>query len=263
MGPSDAGRYDYIQARLQARHGRRPDAALWQRLGALRDLSLFLQTGRNSGLRPWLEGLAPDSAPHRMEQLLHQRFRTETRLVASWQARRWQPAVAWIAHWPDLPALGGLLRHDTLPQWMSQDPDYAALAGLPRAARTEALLQTRWATLARQHQGDRDLRTTWLRHWPQLWPRGERGNRDQVRELARALASAPVPPPSTPAADHRQREQWQAWLTIRFRRMSRAPVSGMLYLFLVARDLEQLRGELLQRRLFPAPGVEAGDGPAS
>lgn len=244
------GRHDYIQARLQARHGQRPDAALWQHLGALRDLPLFLQTARASGLRPWLEGLAPDTSPHRMEQLLRQRYRAEVRQVAGWQEDRWRPAVAWLAHWMDLPALGGLLRREEVPEWMRQDPDYAGLAVLPRAARAEALLQTRWKALGEAYRGAPDLRATWFAQWQRLWPRGQPRAREPVRRLAAALATPPLAGPGTDAGDRRQREQWRAWLRLNFRRMPRAPVTSMLYLLLVEQDLEQLRGELLQRRLF-------------
>ncbi|MCA1804465.1 MAG: V-type ATP synthase subunit D [Xanthomonadaceae bacterium] len=55
-------------------------------------------------------------------------------IQARLQARPWQAATAWITHWMDLPALGGLLRRETVPEWMYQDPDYAPLARLPRAA---------------------------------------------------------------------------------------------------------------------------------
>jgi hypothetical protein len=37
----------------------------------------------------------------------------------------------------------------------------------------------------------------------------------------------------------------------------------MLYLYLVEQDLERLRGELLQRRLFPTPRGEDADVPAT
>jgi hypothetical protein len=262
MTPSDAGRYDYIQVRLQARHGRRPDTALWQRLEALRDLPLLLQTGRASGLRPWLEGFAPDTSPHRMEQLLRQRFRAEAGLVAGWQPRAWQAAVAWIGCWMDLPALGGLLRSDRVPEWMHQDPEYAALAALPRAARGEALLHSRWEALGRKHQGG-GLRAAWFEHWRSLWPREGRRRRIQVETLAEALQAPPGLTAGTPGADRLQREQWRAWLTTRFRQMPRAPVSSMLYLYLVEQDLERLRGELLQRRLFPTPRGEDADVPAT
>lgn len=255
-----SGRYDYIQARLQARHGQRPDVALWQRLGALRDLPLFLQTGRSSGLRPWLEGFSPDTPPHRMEQLLRQRFRAETELVTGWQPRAWQAAIAWIAYWIDLPALGGLLRTEHPPPWLREDPDYGPLAGLPHAARGEALLQTRWAALAPSSAGrtTTDLRGVWFTQWRRLWPKDNARNLTQVEMLAEALQFPRQDLPlTTPAADAAAREQWRSWLNFRFRQFPRAPVSSMLYLFMISQDVERLRGELLQRRLFPALSAEA------
>lgn len=254
------GQYDYIQARLQARHGQRPDTALWQRLGALRDLPLFLQTARASGLRPWLEGFTPETSAHRMEQLLRQRFRAEAEHVARWQPRPWQAATAWLAHWIDLPALGGLLRDEHTPEWMLSDPDYAPLAELPRSARAEALLHTRWAELGRElHAPGRshtNLRDAWFAHWRKLWPRDDRRAFAQVEQLAEALQRPQGGAASTPAQDAALRAHWGEWLNYRFRQMPRAPVTSLLHLFMLAQDLERLRGELLQRRLFPSAGTE-------
>ena len=78
-----------------------------------------------------------------------------------------------------------------------------------------------------------------------------------VRKLAEALQHTPVSTVTTPAQDAAQREQWRTWLNYRFRQMPRAPVTSLLQLFMLAHDLERLRGELLQRRLFPsASGAE-------
>lgn len=261
------GQYDYIQARLQARHGQRPDTALWQRLGALRDLPLFLQTARASGLRPWLEGFTPDTPAHRMEQLLRQRFRAEAEHIARWQPRPWQAATAWIAHWIDLPALGGLLRGDHTPEWMLGDPDYATLAELPRAARAETLVNTRWGELGREFaaagRSHANLRAAWFTHWRRLWPKGDARALAQVEKLAEALQRPQDAIATTPAQDAAQRAQWAAWLNYRFRQMPRAPVTSLLHLFLLAQDVERLRGELLQRSLFPAAATEAVHEPAA
>lgn len=255
----DAGRYDYIQTRLQARHGQRPTAASWQRLGALRDLPLFLQTARSSGLRPWVEGFSPDTPPHRMEQLLRQRFRDEVHLVARWQPREWQAATEWIAHWIDLPALGGLLRMEKPPAWMATDPDYSALAELPRAARSEALLHSRWAGLAPTGGQSADLRTRWFEQWRRLWPTHAPRVTSDLEILATALQrlSQQDSAPTTPAADAAARAQWRNWLNYRFRQHTRSPLTPMLYLFMLAQDVERLRGELLQRRLFPPTAESA------
>lgn len=261
------GQYDYIQARLQARHGQRPDAALWQRLGALRDLPLFLQTARASGLRPWLEGFTPETPAHRMEQLLRQRFRAEAERVARWQPRPWQAATAWLAHWIDLPALGGLLRDERPPEWMLSDPDYAPLAELPRSARAEALLHSRWAELGKELHAvagkPANVRDTWFAHWHRLWPRDDARARAQVEQLAEALQRPPGGPAGTAAQDAARRTQWTDWLKYRFRQMPQAPVTSLLHLFLLAQDMERLRGELLQRRLFPGAGTEESRGTAA
>lgn len=257
---SDLGRFDYIQARLQARHGQRPDAAFWQRLGALRDLSLFLQTARTSGLRPWLEGISPDIQPHRIEQLLRQRFRSEAQLVATWQPRTWKAATDWIACWVDLPALGGLLRTERPPDWMYQDPDYRSLAELPREARATALLQTQWAALAPRHGHTDNLRSLWFSEWRRRCPHDDRRKLTQVDQLAQALHFPRAElelSTSSIAADVAAREQWRHTLTFRFRQLTRAPVSAMLYLFMIHQDMERLRGDLLQRLLFTITSTEA------
>lgn len=262
------GQYDYIQARLQARHGQRPDAALWQRLGALRDLPLFLQTARASGLRPWLEGFTPDTPAHRMEQLLRQRFRAEVERVARWQPLAWQAATAWLAHWIDLPALGGLLRDERQPEWMRSDPAYGPLAELPRAARTDALLQTRWAGLVEEWRASGrthpTLRAAWFARWRKLWPRADARAVAPVEQLAKSLQRLPDGAAATPAQDAARRLHWADELKYRFRQLPRAPVTSLLYVLLLAQDMERLRGELLQRRLFAdSAGREENRGAAA
>lgn len=255
------GRYDYIQARLQARHGQRPDTALWQRLGALRDLPLFLQTARASGLRPWLDGFTPETPAHRMEQLLRQRFRAEAAHVARWQPEPWRAATAWIAHWIDLPALGGLLRDEQTPEWMLDDPDYGPLAHLPRRARTEALQHSRWTDLGTElGRGHGTVRAAWFAGWRRLRP--PRGA-SQVERLATALERPQDSLAATPAQDALQRERWRDWLNLRFRQLPRAPVTSLLHLFALAQDMERLRGELLQRRLFPGTAQDNAHEPAA
>jgi hypothetical protein len=125
------------------------------------------------------------------------------------------------------------------------------------------LLQTRWEALGRRHQGGSELRATWFEHWRRLWPAASRRTRAQVETLAEALQTPPGVAVANPAADRLQRAQWRTWLTTRFRQMPRAPVTSMLYLFLVEQDLERLRGELLQRRMFPDHPGENGDVAAS
>ena len=52
-------RFNYVQARLQARHGARPDEERWRLLESTTDMGGYLQQARNTGLAPWVQVLTP------------------------------------------------------------------------------------------------------------------------------------------------------------------------------------------------------------
>ncbi len=111
--------FEYAQARLQARHGNRPDRAAWRRLHASASLEHFLDACARTGLEPWVAELHADQDPHQIERALGTAFGHYVDEVASWLPPRWQPVVRqqpsgrreasldeWRALWPREPRAG-------------------------------------------------------------------------------------------------------------------------------------------------------------
>lgn len=105
--------FEYAQARLQARHGSRPDAAAWRRLHASTSLEHFLEACARTGLEAWVADLHAGQQAHQIERALGAAFDRYVDEVASWLPRRWQPTLrrqpsgrrdvnleAWRALWP-------------------------------------------------------------------------------------------------------------------------------------------------------------------
>ena len=90
--------FAYARARMQARHGQRPDDAVWNRLHASGSLAHFLEAARNTGLRPWVSHLSVRTAPHDVELTLRADFSAYVAEVASWVPKAWRPAVLWVKH---------------------------------------------------------------------------------------------------------------------------------------------------------------------
>lgn len=243
-------RFAYAQARLQARHGVRPDERLWRRLASVGDPGGFLDTARRTVLRPWVAGMQAAQSNHAMELLLRQRFRDYTDEVALWLPARWGATLHWIKRLPDLPALQHLLTGAIVPSWMLADSALQGFATNDIPRRQEAMRQSDSACLLSAWQRGTPLTAAWIEQWQRLWP-AERGLRAGMVYLGRLLQTYLQAMHATPAAlpDHR-RTLLLPGLNQAFRRYAFQPAAACAHLGLVALDLERLRGELLVRALF-------------
>lgn len=105
--------FEYAQARLEARHAGRPDAATWRRLHASTTLEHFLEACGRTGLVRWVRDLHPGHDTGAMERALSAAFAGYAAEVASWLPPRWQVVAqgvpfaervadiaGWRAAWP-------------------------------------------------------------------------------------------------------------------------------------------------------------------
>jgi hypothetical protein len=247
---SHGARFAYAQARLQARHGMRPTEQLWRRLASTGDLANFLQQAQQTTLRPWVLGLQATQTSHTMELSLRQHFRRYTDEVAGWLPGNWGAVVRAAKRLPDLPALQYLLRGETAPRWLLEDAELRPFASENMASRLEALHHSDCDYLAAAWQRGDPLYKAWLERWQQQWPVSQRfaaGLAHLGRLLRKYLQQ---PGGEAVAAGGMPRQQLVAGLGYVFRRYSFEPAAACAHLGLVALDLEQLRGELLQRALF-------------
>ncbi len=247
--------FSYAQARLQARHGARPDATTWRRLEGVGDLLHFLQSARTTGLRPWVLHFSARTDIHAMELSLRQQFRHYIADVAGWQPVAWRKPVLWVQYLLDLPGLQHLLMGERAPGWVRDDPVLKPFATDNLRARLEALQDSDFAPLVRAWQAGLPLLAGWRQRWHALWPqisstaaapverleawlqshlRGLReGDAERSEEVCKRLAEK---------------------LVYEFRRHTHQPVAAFLHLALVALDLERLRSALVRRTLFAEPG---------
>ena len=80
----------YVQARLQARHGRLLSDAEWQALESARDFPSFLQQARATHLSRWIEHLPAEVNVHRIEHSMRLDWKAYVGEISSWSRPRIQ-----------------------------------------------------------------------------------------------------------------------------------------------------------------------------
>jgi hypothetical protein len=249
-------RFAYAQARLQARHGQRVTAAVWQRLSSSGDIGEYLHLARQTNLRPWVLGLHPSRGSHAMEQSLRDLFRAYVDGVARWLPGPWCGVVRRVGHLADLPALQHLLSDAPATAWMQDDAVLRAFISESTAPRREALRRSEYAYLVEGWEPGRPLFDPWYAAWRAQWPGPARLN-ESMECLGRLLQRQVQPPGAQPGIGTGQlRRSLETRLAAAFRRYAFQPAAACAHLGLVALDLERLRGDLLSRLLFAAaPGA--------
>lgn len=242
--------FAYMQARVQSRHGLRPQAQVWQQLRGSTDLASYLHTARKTSLAPWVAGLHATHSTHEIEHALWQQYRDHVDRVAHWLPTRWAGTIQWLGLLPDLPAIQHLLNTGAAPAWMLNNPRLRPFTSENMATRMQAMLDSSWRDIVEAWQGGQSPVAAWLESWQKRWPRQaslQLGLRylcallQQQTNLARGQPPAPT---------QQQREQLARQLQGAFRRYSFQPAAACAHLGLVALDLEQLRAELVTRVLF-------------
>jgi hypothetical protein len=246
-------KFAYAQARLQARHGARPDAATWRRLAGIGDLLHFLQTARTTPLRPWVLHFSAQTGVHAMELSLRAQFRHYIAQVASWQPGAWRNAVLWTQRLLDLPALQQLLMGQAAAPWMLEDPVLRPFATENLRARIERLQDSDCGSLVQAWQKGVPLLEGWQQQWLLLWPRipgtVAAPLQQSVTRLQRHVGT--LRPNGGSESSQRACEILADKLVYEFRRHSHQPATAFLHLALVALDLQRLRAALVHRALFP------------
>ena len=247
---NSTARFAYVQTRLQARHGMRPDEQVWRQLESVGDSGAYLQVARNTALRPWVVGLHAGHGAHEIELALRQQYRRTIDEVAHWMPTEWRSAVSWVRRLPDLPALQYLLTGASTPAWMRDDPQLRSFTSETPAGRVQTLQSSDCAPLLRGWQRGEPLYASWLDYWRALWPEASRlvaGLEALARLLRRHLGALSL---YSAAASASLQETLLRELNRAFRRYSFQPTAAFAHLGLVALDVQKLRAQLLQRILF-------------
>lgn len=254
----DCGSLEYAQARLQARHGQRADEMAWQRLETAREFAALLDAARSSPLRAWVVGLAPHSGAHEIDKVLRAHWRATVAEAVAWMPGAWQPALAWCALLPLLPALQHLARGGAVAPWMREDIDLRALCAVATAQRATALAGGPMAALAPAWRAPQSFAAVWHRAWADRLPRPLRAEGDSLHGVVQALRAHASAFAAAPAGQgNLLRRALRARLALLLRRCAVEPAAAFIHIALCALDLERLRGELIGRAVF-APAARAG-----
>lgn len=247
---STQAHFSYMQARVQARHGMRPDARVWHQLQGIAGLGNYLHAAQRTTLSPWVAGVNATHDSHEIEYTLRRLFRDYIDRVAHWLPARWASSVQLITHLPDLPAVQHLLSGEAAPAWMLIDPHLRLFASENAAVRNEALLGSDWHYLVQARQRGMTLSAAWLELWQRQWPGHTRLHAGMTRLGNLFQAHIKMLSANHRGSTPQQREALTRQLQAVFRRYSFQPAAACAHLALVALDLEQLRGELVSRALF-------------
>ena len=243
-------RFAYAQARLQARHGQRPDDLLWRRLHSTGDLANYLQMARQTVLRPWVMGIDSGGSSDDIEFSLRRQLRLYIEEVAHWLPADWRAAFQALQTLLELPALQHLLSGEGVPAWMLEDPLLRGFAGGNVELRMQAIQASEAGYLVQAWQRGEPLYHVWYDAWRHRWPGPARLNA-AMEHLGRLMLQH-IRSVSTNggAATAEQRQALLSKLIAAFRKYSFQPAAAFCHLALVALDLEKLRGDLLRRKLF-------------
>jgi hypothetical protein len=250
---AQAGSLEFAQARIQARHGSRPDEVAWRRLEVIREFGAMLETARSTALRPWLVGVTSESSLHAIDAALRAHWRALVTDVAAWMPMPWQDSLRWCATLVDLPVVQHLMRGGERWPWMEADPVYReALDDLQEGARLRDG-KSSLARLARDAGEPERILDAWRARWLAVTPRAigvEAGSALAVVEIAflrhlEAFGAAQA------GDGWPLRRALQSRLQLAFRRVVLEPAAAFVFLALESLDAERLRGELLRRAAFP------------
>lgn len=242
--------FAYVQVRLQARHGARPDDALWHHLQGTSDFANYLQLARSTPLRTWVATLDPGQGSDEIEGELRRLFRRHVDEVAGWVPPAWRPSVLWVRRLPDLPALQYLLGDEPVPAWLQADDELRDMGCMPVDSRREAMAHSDCHVFLTASRTGEPLPDAWLSHWRTLWPRTTRQDQglealgQALHQYLRVLQAERCDSVQTRC------EALHAQLVSAFRRYSFQPAAVFSYLALTALELGRLRGDLLVRQLF-------------
>lgn len=250
-----SGRADwsYVQARLCARHGERLEEVGWRMLDAAKSPDHFLERARATSLRRFTDRLDAQMSSHTIERLLRAEWRGYVAELAAWVVPSWQPAVHWVACFPDLPVLDGIVRGAT-PDWLREDTIFAPFAEGGSRKLATILEEAPLAPLLPAIEQHGPLAEQWLVHWRALWPRGPADERQWLDRLVAAVAEhvQRLARAGVEDSSSHYRHDLARLMARLFRRRSGSPVALFAHLVLVALDLERLRGGLVRRQLFNA-----------
>ena len=246
--------FNYVQARLQARHGERPNEETWRLLESSTDLGTYLQRARGTALAPCVQSLTPQADTHSIEQSLRRHWQAYCERVAGWAPSPWYAAVSWTRTLPELPFIVHLARGGSARPWMLHDRNLAPLAMEDAQRRRDALAQSPLGAVAEAVAAQTHPLKAWLDAWEKNWPEGETiHGAENFRRVISQYLQGILTRPQANTGGPELRAPLEKALTAFFRSDAGSIGAVFAHLGLVLLDIERLRGGLVLRALFPRP----------
>jgi hypothetical protein len=225
--------FSYVQARIQARHGRRPDESDWSRLESCESDHAYLEAARTGVLSAWAEGLNAEDGIHRLEASIRRSWRHYLDQVASWSPEPWRDAIEWCGSLPDVPTAAQVAAAEEPPEWLLSEEQSEAVA-------PGSLDEWRKEGRARMPSPDADQRAG-LAALEAAVDEWIGANRDPEQASVSRAA--------------RLRERLEQRVTTVFRRHALGPAALFAHLLLTALDVQRFRGGLARRQALSGRGV--------
>ena len=244
--------FAYVQARLQARHGKRPDSATWSQLDSTIDVPGLIHLVRSTSLASWMDSVQPTPDVHVLERTLRHRWLRHIDTVAGWSPQHWRNAIRWVGTSILLPSLHHARSGNAPPQWTADDPTLLTTLNEPS---NEVSLHFKGLPISTliNSAPDQPLSTVWYNLWRSLWPSSSKQVYQELQKLMETVEThhtelATLKPTANTA---KSRSKLRHELKRGFRRGAQTPSAVFCYLGLCALDLQRLRGNLVTRALFP------------
>lgn len=225
--------FSYVQARIQARHGRRPDESDWSRLESCDSAHAYLEAARSGVFAAWAEELTAEQDIHRVEAAIRRAWRGYLDRVASWSPEPWCEAIEWCGRLPDLPAHAHVATTGERPAWLPEQDE--ADGAMPETL------------------------DAWRDAWHARMPSANAAARDGIRSLDAAVEDwVSANRDAERASVSRSatlRETFERRVIAVFRRHALDAAAVFAHLVLTALDLQRFRGGLLRRQALSGRGV--------
>jgi hypothetical protein len=118
--------FDYVAARIHARHGARPDGRTWSRLAPYPDAASYLNAMRGTALEAVSRDLGAADGIHDVERALREVWTAYVDDIARWHGSAFQPAFRLIGDLPRLPERAYLDAGAPAMDWLSGPADFDA-----------------------------------------------------------------------------------------------------------------------------------------
>lgn len=216
--------FSYAQARIQARHGQRPDDADWSRLESCETAHAYLEASRSGLFAEWADALRSGEGLHDIEHALRAVWDEYLERIGAWIPAPWRPALDHCRRLASLPVASHVAGGGERAEWMGP---------------------------AETMEGASPDLSVWRKEWHERMPRMDDRTGAGIAALEAAIDAWIDGNRDPEQASQRRavalRETLEQQAVTVFRRQALRAGAVFAHLVLTALDLQRYRGGLLRR----------------